>query len=389
MMPPPYSKVASPSNCKVASESFEQADSIRRSWTQQTSCDIPSAEQFPQLTKTNKNTKRDVNRNHQRQKDFQNADQASSSRNTPSFSSSKSSSVSVSPSQNSQSLKKSMVISKPPDSLPLHAKTDLLHSLVGMPKPRVSLEQALASAEQCPVMDKTGLLRFLSARSEDVRTTDDLLQRFQKRMKVVRQIGGRGVVHSMESEVKWIVLGEEEEQKRYGGVGSRTRQATKKILSWIGDGEDVRREAYSQMEEKQATSGAKNVSHDNIDCDSSFNEEDWYVKKEEKPCSREEGGNSDEDWYRKPKPSSSFVSAESSYLNTFGKITRSTLNNLVTLGNLTITAVAGNATEEKAPEEQLTVVCDKDEVEEVGTCPMCQEEMEMKALMDHAGYCEG
>jgi hypothetical protein len=233
------------------------------------------------------------------------------------------------------------------------------------------------------VMDKTGLLRLLRTRSEDVRTTDDLLQRFQKRMELVRQIGGRGVVHLVESEVNWIVLGEEEEQKWYGGVGSRTRLATRKILDWMGEG--------AQMEEKQATAGAMNVSRDNIDCDSSFNEEDWYMKKEEKPSSREEGGNSDEDWYRKPKPSSSLVSAESSYFNSFEKMTRSTLNNLVTLGNLTITAVAGKATvdDEKTAEEQLTVECDNDEVEEVGSCPMCQKEMEMKELIDHAGYCEG
>ena len=91
----------------------------------------------------------------------------------------------------------------------------------------------------------------------------------------------------------------------------------------------------------------------------------------------------------KTKPSS-FVSADSSYFNTFGKLTRSTLTNLVTHGNLTITAVTkATVDEEKHPEEQQTVECDKDELEEIGTCPMCQKEMEKKALIDHAGYCQG
>jgi len=385
-MPPPYSKVASPSNAKFASESSNKADVIRKSWAQQTSCDKTSAEQLPQLAKTNSKTfqntpNTDVNRNHRLQKEFEAADQATSSSNTPSLSSS----VSVPLGQNRKSLKKRKVVSKPPDSLPPHAKTDLFYSYVGTPKPRVSLERALASAEKCPVMDMKGLRRLLRSKSEDASTSGDMLQRFQKRMEVVKQIGVRGVVHSVGSEVKWIVLGEEEEQKWYGGVGSRTRQATRKIISWMGEGEDLPGETYSEdakMEEKQATAGTKNSSHDNIDCDLSFNEEDWYVKKEEKPSSREEGGNSDEDWYRKPKPSSSMASADSSYFNTIGKMTRSTLNNLVTLGNLTITAVAGNAT----VNDEETV---EDEVEEVGTCPMCQEEMEMKVLIDHAGDCQG
>ena len=47
-----------------------------------------------------------------------------------------------------------------------------------------------------------------------------------------------------------------------------------------------------------------NVSHD-IDCDSSFNEEDWYVKKAERASSREDEEISDEDWYRKTNPSPS------------------------------------------------------------------------------------
>ena len=149
-MPPSNSKVASPSNAKVPSEACEKADSIRRSWTQQTSCDISSAEQFPQLTKTNINTpKTDVNRNHQLQKDILSPGQACSSRSSTSFSSTKSSSVSVTLGKNKQSFKNSMVVPEPPDSIPLqvHPKTDLIHSLVGLPMPRVSLEQALASAE--------------------------------------------------------------------------------------------------------------------------------------------------------------------------------------------------------------------------------------------------
>ena len=340
------------------------------------------------------NTKTDLNRNHQLQKDILSPGQACSSSSSTSFSSTKSSSVSVTLGKNRQSFKNSMVVPEPPDSIPLqvHPKTDLIHSLVGLPMPRVSLEQALASAEQCHVMDRAGVKRLLSVRTEEVRTNDDLLQTFQKRMKVVRQIGGRGVVHQMESEVKWIVLGEEEEQKWFGGVVSRTRQATRKILGWMEEGGEVREEMHiedAQMGEKQAIAGAKNVSHDNIDCDLSFNKEDWYVKKAEQTSSREDRGSSDEEWYMKTKPSS-FVSADSSYFNTFGKLTRSTLTNLVTHGNLTITAVAkATVDEEKHPEEQQTVECDKDEVEEIGTCPMCQKEMEMKALIDHAGYCQG
>ena len=90
-----------------------------------------------------------------------------------------------------------MVVLEPPDSIPLqvYPKTDLIHSLVGLPMPRVSLEQALASVEQCPVMDRAELIRLISARTEEVRTTDDLLKRFQKKIEVVRQIGGRGVAH--------------------------------------------------------------------------------------------------------------------------------------------------------------------------------------------------
>jgi hypothetical protein len=126
MMPPPYSKVASPSNAKVATESCESADGIRSSWTQQTSCDILSAERFPQLTKSKNTPNKDVNRNHQHQKDFQSADQASSSRSSPRFSSTKSSSVSVPVSQNRQLFNNSVVVPKPPDSIPLHPKTDLV-----------------------------------------------------------------------------------------------------------------------------------------------------------------------------------------------------------------------------------------------------------------------
>ena len=101
MMPPPYSKVASPSNAKGPTESCEKADSIRRSWTQQTSCDVSSAEEFPQLSMTNRKTpKTDVNRNHQVQKDIQSPDQACSSRSSPSFPSTKSSSVALPPVQN-------------------------------------------------------------------------------------------------------------------------------------------------------------------------------------------------------------------------------------------------------------------------------------------------
>jgi len=57
-------------------------------------------------------------------------------------------------------------------------------------------------------------------------------------------------------------------------------------------------------------------------------------------------------------------------------------------GNLTITAVAENSivNDEETLEEHETV---KDEVEKVGTCPMCQKEMEMKVLIDHAGDCQG
>jgi len=390
-MSPPYSKIASLTNAKMSSESSEKAESIRRSWTQQTSCNISSAEEFPLLSKTNTNTpKTDENKNHQVQKDVQFPDQACSSRSSPSFLSKKSRPVSVTPSQNKQPFKKGTVVQKPPDTVPVHLKPELIYSLVGLPMPRVSLEQALASAEQCPVVDKNRLVRLLSARTEEVGTTDDLLQRFQTSMEVVRHLGLRGVVHSLESEIKWIVLGEEEEQRWFGGVGSRTRQATRKIFGWVGEGE-VREEKHSkdaQMGDKLVTVGAVNVSHDNIDCDSSFSEENWNVKKAEKASSREEGEISDEDWYRKPKPTSSGVSADSSYFNTFGKMTRSTLKNLVTIGNLTITAVAGNTTtadDEKPP----AVECDKDEVEEVGTCPMCQKEMVMKELIGHASYCQG
>ena len=81
---------------------------------------------------------------------------------------------------------------------------------------------------------------------------------------------------------------------------------------------------------------------------------------------------------------------------------------MVNIGSLTMTVVAGTATEETDDEETLFARCsnrvlrerqseetgqagggNSEVAEEKGMCPMCQQEMGMERLLHHAANCQG
>ena len=77
-------------------------------------------------------------------------------------------------------------------------------------------------------------------------------------------------------------------------------------------------------------------------------------------------------------------------------MTRSALSNLAALGSVTISTVVGTASMEEHVDARHATSSrvareleETDQVEEVGTCPLCSQQMGIKILLTHASGCQG
>jgi len=434
-MPPPVSKVVSTSTPDLVPGVADHVDSIRKSWTQQTGWEIASEEQFfnlyktpsPKMKTSSPKAKADLDKTFSPKKTgIQSPVQVSTNYTSAKIPTS----ISVRPRISSPQVKTdvnrnqfqancqspaqagpsnySLKVgnnSQPFDTRPVIPMPGALHSIAGLPLPVVSSRQALLSTAQCPVMDTTELTRALMNKVED---TDMLLRRFYLKMKIVRQVGQRGLVHSRQAPVSWIVLGEIQEKRWIGGVDARTREATRRSVGLLGEGgwsKEGEVDVLNVELNKEQGKGERCavVIDDNIYSDESFNEENKGMG-----TNQENDRSSDEYWYGKPKTpvkkcyddGGSFQSpnfdSEESYLN---RVTRSAISRLAAIGSVTISAVVGKASVEEhvdtidyAASSRVTrqpVETDKEEVEEIGTCPLCSTQMGMKILFIHASGCQG
>jgi len=406
--PAPSSK---PHKLPATPPDHTSAEHIRQSWTKQTSVDISSYQQFPEMTKKNakkpeNSTKTDMNSNKIQQAVVQSFQSISPG-------------VPLIPHTlvlNHQSGLGSISPCTPMSSG--HPKTDhtkdsLLPPLFSLPLFVVSVKHALTSTELCAVMDRQEVTCCLDKSKRDS-DSEEVLEIFFSRMEVVRQFTRSGLVHWGGGDVNWNVLGETEEQDEGyrrsqwwdGVVGSRTRVASR-FRGWWG-GNEAKEDMHQDEDvekDKSHMEGVKQATVDNIDSQDTFkcgnmttagnsdsDDEDWYRKKKHK-----EGGEKTKTKEVEGNDSFSSPFADDSYLNTLGTITRSTLSSLAHLGSVTITDVPGKATEDTEDEERLLSERQTDQaggensevVEKRGTCPLCQLEMGMKTLLDHAATCQG
>ena len=433
-MPPPVSKVVSTSTPDLVPGVADHVDSVRKSWTQQTGWEIASEEQFfnlyktpsPKMTSSSPKAKADQDKTFSPKKTgIQSPAQVSTNYTSAKIPTS----VSVKPRTSSPQVKTDVNRnqfqancqspaqagpsnyshkvgnnSQPFDTRPVISMPGALHSIAGLPLPLVSSRQALLSTAQCPVMDTTELTRALMNKVED---TDMLLRRFYLKMEIVRQVGQRGLVHSRQAPVSWIVLGETQEKRWIGGVAARTREATRRLIGLLGEGGVSNKGEVDvlQVEVKKEEGKGQKCEVDYIDHDTSFNEEDRFSKTKWKRNEQENDGSSDENWYGNPKTPAkkcldnegSFQSPnldfEESYLS---RVTRSALSNLAALGSVTISTVVGTASMEEHVDARHATsrrvareLVETDQVEEIGTCPLCSQQMGMKILLSHASGCQG
>merc|ERR1719452_409690 len=111
-------------------------------------------------------------------------------------------------------------------------------------------------------------------------STDRMMEKYFRSMEKISHLAGKGIVHWGGSKVRWKLLCETRLEEggfegRYwgGGVGSRTRAATRKSAGWLGDPSlSVSADNTHGVVGDTKPLMNMNISNDNSDSDG----EDWY-----------------------------------------------------------------------------------------------------------------
>jgi len=230
----------------------------------------------------------------------------------------------------------------------------------------VPVEQALDSAEFCPVMTKGMLTQAYRNQDADLGM---LMGRLYAKMEAVRKSQLKGLVHYRQSQIIW------------DNFLSRLKKSSSKMVRG------------AIMENRKGKGYLKDINHE-----SEENTNDQRAG--DAPPGREDSNN--EDWYRKTSDDkavnegANFQSLSDSAWNILGNVTRNVLDILQTNG-VTVTPVKADkvTTEENKEFYNSEGILLKDEVtaevevEEMGTCPLCEHEMLMRLLPQHASDCQG
>jgi len=229
----------------------------------------------------------------------------------------------------------------------------------------VPIEQALDSSEFCPVMTKG--MQTQACRNQDA-DLDMLMGRLYAKMEAVRKSQLKGLVHYRQRQIVW------------DNFLSRPKKSSSMRVIRGGNVENRKGKGY-----------LKDTNHE------SENNNDQRAG--DSPLGREDSDN--EDLYRKTSDDKAVnegansQSISDSAWNILGNVTRNVLNILQTNG-VTVTPVKADkvTTEENKEFDNSEGILLKDEVtaevevEEMGTCPLCDQVMMMRVLPQHASDCQ-
>ena len=237
-------------------------------------------------------------------------------------------------------------------------------ALFSSPAPISSPRAVLArpSPELCSMLLAGWMVDRALGRKEE---GDMLLRRLYDKMQYTRQVKEKGLVHCKIAEVSWIVLGQVE---RNTGITSRVDRDEKDNI--VCNEKAVIEYKYPPCGDINITNVDENFKSYNFDEDSD-----------------------DENWYSRPNDNMPVgVSYTDSLFNSLNTLARNTISSLWSQGSLSVTPVKAETSitdknvQFKTPSGE---VIDEEEPEELGTCPLCQKEMMMRVLQQHASDCQG
>jgi len=223
-----------------------------------------------------------------------------------------------------------------------------------IPQCLVSIQQALASTECCPVMTKKKLTQAWGNKNADL---DTLMERLHTKMEAIRQCQEKGLVHFKQSQIEWdsFLSGQNKVSSK---TGRRIIEENRKG-KWFID--DISPETENKDEQTLGIQLGR-------------------------------GDSDNEDWYRKTSDDTTMnevvTSQSDSNLNMFSSIsnivTSNVLNILQSNGIVVTPVKEDKVTTEENKDSDVSV-----EIEEMGTCPLCDQVMLIGVLPQHASDCQG
>jgi len=362
------------------------AQHIRQSWTRQTDIDQRCDMQFPDLSKSrtrNQSKSSKIDQNGNKKQDHLMVSPGILDANIFEKKQIQNQNLPLENKQFSYSNLTTASLNDPKSTMAVITGTGLF------PNYLMSLQQTLDSVTVCPVMDRNKMESLKDMMM--VTSTENNLGSFYNVMQFTKQQQSKGLVHWAAgiSKATWTVLGKSEEPK----VGNNRKVAG---LDQGGGREGIRTRSDKMSKiTKDIISKAIQDSRDNLNNTDSDQQDDkdegiWYRKLKDETEIKEQSvlkKNSEKDLVP--------PCLDETLYTTLSVLTRNTFTSLAS----TISAVTGydaaTTTTNDEVQEDINKVANKFDHaesnggESIGTCPMCEVPMEMKALLTHASTCQG